>query len=186
SRIYVKGGRFSGNRCDQPGHSPIASGGAIYSYNTQLEIASSVFENNRAGYSAGAVYDAAPWTTTEKLVEIKNCLFYNNAALTDPSVTFKDPTVGGAVHVEENITLNISNCNFTGNVSSQAGAISTYRSVAKVDHCLFRGNQALPVGTNGEGTGGAIMALSGDGPGEPNRRSITLNVTDSVFIGANN
>ena len=29
------------------------------------------------------------------------------------------------------------------------------------------------------------MAMSGDGPGEPNRRSITLNVTDCVFIGTN-
>jgi hypothetical protein len=185
SRIYVTGGRFSGNRCDLPGHSPIAPGGAIYSYNTQLEIASSVFENNHAGYSGGAVYDAAPWTTSEKLVEIKNCLFYNNGALSDPSVTFKDPAVGGAIHVEENITLNIYGCNFTGNVSTQAGAISTYRSVASVDHCLFRGNRALPLGTNGEGTGGAIMALSSDGPTDPNRRSITLNITDSVFIGAN-
>lgn len=185
SRIYVTGGRFTGNRCDRPGHSPIAPGGGIYSYDSQLEIASTVFENNHAGYAGGAVYDAAPWTTSEKLVEIKNCLFYNNGALSDPSVTFKDPAVGGAVHVEENITLNIYGSNFTGNVSTQAGAISTYRSVANVDHCLFRGNRALAVGTNGEGTGGAIMALSSDGPTDPNRRSITLNVTDCVFIGAN-
>lgn len=185
SRIYITGCHFTGNRCDLPGHSPNAPGGAVYSYNSQLEIANSVFENNRAGYVGGAVYDAAPWTSSEQLVEIKNCLFYNNAALRDPSVSFNAPALGGAVHVEENITLNINNCNFTGNVSSQAGAVSTYRSVANVDHCLFRGNQALPVGTNGEGTGGAIMALSSDGPNEPNRRSITLNVSDCVFIGAN-
>src|SRR5207302_8906627 len=120
----------------------------VYCYSFRLEIASSVLEDNQAGYVGGSVYSAKPCNTTEKLVEIKNCLFYNNGALRDASVSFNAPALGGAVHVEENITLNISNCNFTGNVSSQAGAISTYRSVAKVDHCLFRGNQALPVGTN--------------------------------------
>ena len=186
SRVYVAGGRFSGNRCNLPGHSPDSPGGGIYCFNSQLEISSVVFEDNQAGYVGGAVYDAAPWDTSEKLVEIKNCLFLNNSALPDASVRFNAPALAGAVHVEENITLNVSNCNFTGNVSSQAGAISTYRSVANVDHCLFRGNRALPTGTNGEGTGGAIMALSADGPREPNRRPITLNVFDCVFIGADN
>jgi len=185
SRIYVTNCQFTGNRCDMPGHSPNAPGGAIYTYNCQLEITSSVFEDNHAGYVGGAVYGAAPWDTTEKLVEIRNSLFNANGALKDPSVTFNAPAVGGAVHVEENITLNIYGSNFINNVSSQAGAISIYRSVASVDHCLFRGNKALPTGTNGEGTGGAILALSDDGPGDPNRRSITLNVTDSLFIGAN-
>jgi hypothetical protein len=185
SRISITNCRFTGNRCDLPGHSPNAPGGGVYSYNSQLEIASSVFEDNHAGYVGGAVYDAAPWDTTEKLVEIKNCLFYNNGALRDASVSFNAPALGGAVHVEENITLNIYSCNFTNNVATQAGAISTYRSVANVDHCLFRGNKALPLGTNGEGTGGAILALSTDGASDPNRRSITLNVTDCVFIGVN-
>lgn len=185
SRIYVTNCRFTGNRCDMPGHSPNAPGGGIYTYNCQVEIADSVFEDNHAGYVGGAVYGAAPWDTTEKLVEIKNSLFLGNGALKDPSVSFNAPAVGGAVHVEENITLRISGCNFTNNVSSQAGAISTYRSVADVDHCLFRGNKALPTGTSGEGTGGSITAFSTDGANEPNRRSITLNVTDSVFIGAN-
>jgi hypothetical protein len=186
SRIYVTGGRFTGNRCDLPGHGPDAPGGAIYGYDSQLEINGSVFEDNHAGYVGGAVYDAAPWTSAEKLVEIKNCLFLNNGAMRDRSVTFGAPAVGGAVHTEENVTLNIYSTNFTGNVSSQAGAISTYRSPARVDHCLFRGNRALPIGTNGEGTGGAIMALSADGPNDPNRRAITLDILDSVFIGADN
>ena len=185
SRLYLTGCRFTTNRCDLPNHSPNAPGGAVYSYNSQLEIASSVFEDNHAGYVGGAVYDAAPWTTTEKLVEIKNCLFYNNGALRDASVSFAAPAVGGAVHVEENITLNIYSCNFTNNVATQAGAISIYRSVANVDHCLFSGNKALALGTNGEGTGGAITAFSVDGAGEPNRRPITLNISDCVFIGAN-
>ena len=185
SRLTITNCHFTGNRCDLRGHSPNAPGGAVYTYNTQLEIASSVFDDNHAGYVSGAVYGAAPWTESEKLVEIKNCLFYNNTALRDPSVSFGAPALGGAVHVEENVTLNVYSCNFTNNVSTQAGAISTYRSVANIDHCLFRGNKALPQGTNGEGTGGAIMALSSDGPGDPNRRSITLNVTDCVFIGIN-
>jgi predicted outer membrane repeat protein len=185
SRLYIVGCHFTGNRCDLPGHSPSAPGGGVYSYDSQLEISSSVFEDNHAGYVGGAVYDAAPWTSTEKLVEIKNCLFYNNGALRDASVSFGAPALGGAVHVEENITLNVYSCNFTNNVSMQAGAISTYRSVASIDHCLFRGNKGLALGTNGEGTGGAITALSADGAGEPNRRSITLNVIDCFFIGAN-
>jgi hypothetical protein len=185
SRLYINNCRFTTNRCDLPGHGPNAPGGGVYSYNSQLEIANSVFEDNHAGYVGGAVYDAAPWTTTEKFVEIKNCLFYNNGALRDPSVNFNAPAVGGAVHVEENITLNISSCNFTNNVSTQAGAISTYRSIANVDHCVFRGNKALALGTNGEGTGGSITAFSSDGPGDPNRRSILLNISDSVFVGAN-
>jgi hypothetical protein len=186
SRVYVTGGRFTGNRCNLPGHSPDSPGGGIYSFNTELTISGVVFDENQAGYVGGAVYDAAPWDVSEKLVEIKNCLFVNNRALPAPGVTFGAPALGGAVHVEENITLNISNCNFIENVSSQAGAISTYRSVANVDHCFFRGNRALPTGTNGEGTGGAIMALSADGPGEPNRRPITLNVFDCLFLGADN
>jgi hypothetical protein len=185
SRIYISRSRYTGNRCDLPGHSPDALGGAVFTSNTQVAISNSVFEDNHAGYVGGAVYGAAPWNASEKLVEIKNCLFYNNGALRDASVSFGAPALGGAVHVEENVTLNVSNCNFTNNVATQAGAISTYRSVANIDHCLFRGNKALALGTNGEGTGGAISALSSDGPNEPNRRPITLNISDCVFIGAN-
>src|SRR5437868_5642105 len=113
SRLSITNCHFTGNHCDLPGHSPNAPGGGVYSYNTQLEIANSVFEDNHAGYVGGAVYGAAPWTTPERLVEIKNCLFYNNGALRDASVSFGAPAVGGAVHVEENVTLNIYSCNFT-------------------------------------------------------------------------
>lgn len=184
STVYISGCRFVGNRADGPAHSPSSPGGAIYSYHCMIQVASSVFEDNHAGYVGGAIYGAAAWSSSEESVEIKNSVFYGNGALRDASVSFGAPAVGGAVHVEENSTLRVSDCNFTANVSTQAGAISTYRAIADIDHCIFNGNKALPVGTSGEGVGGAILALSGDSAADgANRRSITLNVTDCLFNG---
>src|SRR5205814_5383713 len=157
SRLYITNCRFMGNRTDLPGHSPNSPGGAIYSHTCVVEVANSVFEDNHAGYAGGAIYGAAPWDSSGELIEIRNSLFYGNGAQADPSVGFSAPAVGGAVHVEELSTLRVYNCNFTNNVSTQAGAISTYRSVADVDHCIFKGNKALLLNGNGTGTGGAIL-----------------------------
>lgn len=183
SRIYVTNCHFSGNRCDLPGHAGNAPGGAIFTFNSQLTISGSVFEDNHAGYVGGAVYGAAASNAATEIVDIKNTLFRANSAMKDPSVSFAAPAVGGAVHVEANVTLNLYSCNFSDNFSTQGGAISTDESIANVDHCLFQSNKALPVGTSGEGTGGAIFALAAGTATDPTGRTLAFRVTDSMFLG---
>lgn len=183
SRIYVTNCHFNGNRCDLPGHAGNAPGGAIFTFNSRLTISGSVFEDNHAGYVGGAVYGAAASNAATEVVDIKNTLFRANSAMKDPSVSFAAPAVGGAVHVEANVTLNIYSCNFTDNFSTQGGAISTDESVANVDHCFFQGNKALAVGTSGEGTGGAIFALAPGAATDPNGRAMTFQITDTIFLG---
>ena len=122
-------------------------------------------------------------------LEISNSSFTNNSATRDPSVSFGSPTVGGAIHVEDQTSLKLDNCRFRNNIAQQGGAISSYRALTEVTGCVFKGNYVTGSGPSAESIGGSIFAISPDladastGNGTINRRSVQLDIRDSIFRG---
>ena len=158
-----EGSRFIGNRVNVTGHIPNAPGGAIFVTQSTLHITTSSFEGNQAGYVGGAIYALGDWQDPVSVpsvdLEISNSSFTNNSAARDASVGFGSPTVGGAIHVEDQATLKLYNCRFTNNSARQGGAISNFRAVTEIEGCVFSGNRAIGTGS-AEGIGGTIIGLS--------------------------
>ncbi len=192
SRVFLRDSNFSNNRTDLPNHSANAHGGAIANANSALRIDNCRFENNQAGYVGGAIHCIGAWRSPENVpsvdLQVSNSLFIGNLALSHPSVVPADVPLGGAVHVEDQTTARFVNCRFLNNSARQGGAISSYRAITEFNGCTFQGNTAI--GSSGaDGIGGSIFALSDDivdsstNNGTINRRSIVLNVKDSLFRG---
>lgn len=186
SHVYILNSRFTGNRVDVPNHSANAAGGAIYVGDGTVSISNCAFDDNRAGYVGGAIDTNGSWrdplSTPSVDITIRNSEFTGNAAQFDASVPHGAPALGGAAHFEGQTTARIYNTRFTNNTASQAGAISSYLAITEFTNCVFKGNQATGIGTDG-GQGGAILALSSEGPGV-NHRSIQLTMTDCLIQGS--
>ena len=204
SRVFIIGSRFIGNRCDLPSHKQNAAGGALFIVGTpaggatpytrsSVRISTSTFDGNRAGYVGGAIYTLGEWQAPESTpvvdLAVSNCLFSNNAAVKDPSVTFPNPTAGGAVHLEDQTTSSFQNCRFVNNTAKQGGAVSGYRTITDFQATTFTNNVATG-NAPGESIGGAIISLSTDNSdsstasGTINRRSSTLTMSDCLVRGA--
>lgn len=189
SRLFINGTRFIDNVVNQPGHIPNAPGGALFINSSLVRIANSLFESNHAGYVGGAIYVLGGWESGSAELVVSDSAFIGNSAERDPSVSFSAPALGGAVHIEDNTTGRFINCRFQDNSARQGGAISTYRAIAEVQGCIFRGNSARGTG-NGEAIGGTIVSLSFDGldsttnGGTLNRRSASVSVEDTYFEGS--
>lgn len=192
SRVFLRGCSFIGNRVNVPNHTPSSVGGAIFDSNSSIHADNCRFENNQAGYVAGAIYCGGAWMDplsrpSAELV-ISNSIFTGNFAARDPAVPSSGAPLGGAIHLEDQATGKFVNCRFENNHAVQAGAISNYRALTEVTGCVFKGNYVTGAGP-GESIGGSIFVMSSDGIdpstnyGQINRRSASLTITDSVFIG---
>ncbi len=192
SRVYVRDSQFTGNRVNVPGHSEFSAGGALHGNSSTIQIDTSRFENNQAGYVGGAIYVYGPWqnpvTTPVMDLTVSNCLFTNNVVLRDPNGTLTAPTAGGAVQLEDQTRGRFYNCRFINNSAKQGGAVAGYRADNQFQGCIFQNNQAT--GASGpDGFGGSIFVLSDDNPdastgwGTINRPSAKLTVTDCLIRG---
>jgi len=97
------------------------------------------------------------------------------------------PTTGGAIHVEDQATLEVDSSVFSTNVAEFGGAIDVYRALADVRGSWFdRNHGPLPGPTT---AGGAILVTSADFSdastnfGAINRRSSRLVLSDTLFQG---
>ncbi len=191
-RTFFRECTFTGNRVDVAGHGQTAAGGAIFNSDSLIQVDNCRFEDNHAGYVAGAIYCGGHWkdpltTPTAELI-VNNSLFIKNSALNNPSVNINSAPLGGAIHIEDQITGKFSNSRFTENFALQGGAISSYRANVEIERCVFLRNHA-DGSKIGESLGGAIIALSSDNVdpssdfGTTNRRSIILTIRDTLFRG---
>jgi|GEM_PF-1003746 len=191
-RTFFRDCTFMSNRCNVANHAQTAAGGAIFNSDSSIRADNCRFEDNQAGYVAGAIYCGGHWknpltTPTAELI-VNNSLFLKNFARNDPSVNINSAPLGGAIHIEDQTDGKFANTRFTENFALQGGAISSYRADTDVDRCVFLKNHAD--GTKiGESLGGSIIALSADNLdpssdfGTTNRRSIFLNIRDTLFRG---
>lgn len=188
SRIYIRDSRFFGNRTNLPGHSDFNAGGAIHGNASTIQISTTRFENNQAGYVGGAIYVIGPYGTPDMKLVVRDSLFTGNSVVKNAG-SKTDPTTGGAVFMEDNTDAHFYNCRFTNNTSQQGGAISSYRTTTEIKNCVLLNNTATGGPQNGEGLGGHIIVLSDDNPdnstntGTVNRPSAKLTVTDTLIRG---
>jgi hypothetical protein len=190
SKVYIHNSRFVQNRTNIPNHSVLSHGGGIMVIDSTVRVSNTLFDNNQAGYAAGALYVLGTWrtplSTPSSDVIIANSTFTNNVARRDPSVSSSNPTEGGAIHAEDQTTLRIYNSRFIRNSADIGGGVNLYRSIVEVEGGVFIGNRAEGIG-QARGFGGAVNVSSNDtsADGSTNRRSATFSITNSWIQGEN-
>lgn len=183
SNAYVHASRFVDNRVNLPGHAANANGGAIHMNGGILRVTHTRFDANQAGYVGGAIFALADFGVTTASVLVSNSTFVDNQALNDPGVTTPSAPLGGALHVENDVTARIFNSRFVTNSARQAGALSLYRSAVEVYGSVFQGNRATGSVAD-QGFGGTIQGQSADLPTDPvNYRSFSLTLWNSLVQG---
>ncbi len=136
--------------------SQVSAGGAIALQNdsTTVIVRNSIFNNNTAEFSGGAIFSGA--TESSSILEVDGCEFWVNQSLSG---------IGGAISIGEDGdddigALTLANSLFGYNVASiQAGALNLVDVDATITSCLFFGN----VVDAGVGAGGAISINASDG-----------------------
>ncbi|RMH17084.1 MAG: hypothetical protein D6696_16660 [Acidobacteria bacterium] len=170
-------------------------GGAIYVLDAKIRVERTRFSGNRAAWVGGALYAFGTWSVPEEVpatdVTVVGSTFVNNQAM-NVAASAQPPGVsgGGALHVEDHVTLRVYSSRFEDNHSQWAGAINAYRTVVEVHDSVFRGNSADVDGFFGlPAAGGAINQTSADfndpstAFGAINRRPASMRITGSFFQG---
>ena len=193
STVSIAGSTLEDNRVNLTGHKNNASGGGIYVYDSRLDVRNTRFENNQASLSGGAIYAYGSWadpvSVPQTSVVVTNSTLYGNQNLPDPCCVPFGPTEGGAIHIENQATLEVRTSRFVENSANWGGAVSSYRGGRmELTDCVFQGNEAV---TTSEvlGAGGAVNLTAADLPdsttdfGAINRRPAELVATNTLFQG---
>lgn len=192
STVYVHDTRFESNRVNLPGHLPTASGGAISLTDSRLSVSESHFTGNQAAAAGGAILGFGVWTNDPRTpaaeVSISSSTFEGNTVAPDAGSAAPGPSIGGAIHLEDQATLRIFSSRFLGNRSEQGGAINSYRAIVEIADSVFRGNVAA-AGGQVVPVGGAIYLTASDFAdsstdfGAINRRPGQLTAVRTLFQG---
>jgi predicted outer membrane repeat protein len=191
SSVEVLGGSFTGNLVNPPNHDPSSHGGAIDVIDGTLRVSDTLFQGNQAGFVGGAIFAIGDWTGNparpSSSVSINRSTFDGNAIAPQPCCPPPGPPTGGAIHVEDQTTLDVKSSRFVGNQAQFGGAIDSYRALVNVSGSTFQGNRGAATGAN-ESIGGAICALSNDfvdasTAGGRNPRPAGLTVSGSLLQG---
>ena len=142
-------------------HATNGAGGALWARRSLVTVRRSRFEGNRAGWVGGAVYAygdyRAPAGAPTTLVDVSGTDFVGNAAERTGCCP-PGPTVGGALHGEDQTTIRVTGSRLLANRAETGGGLSLYRAHGEVRDSVFRGNALLP----GGGAGAALLLLSPD------------------------
>jgi hypothetical protein len=165
SSVTVLGGAFLGNRVNLPGSAPSSLGGAIDVLDSTLQVSDTLFQGNQAGWVGGAIYAIGTWNSTpatpQTTVSITRSTFQANTIAPQPCCPPPGDPTGGAIHVEDQTTLNVVGSSFTGNEAQFGGALDSYRALINVAGSTFQGNGGSITGSD-LAVGGAICAISND------------------------
>ncbi len=195
STVAVSGGSFLGNRVNLPGSDPSSHGGAINVIDGTLQVSDAFFQGNQAGWVGGAVlafgtFDATPAIPEpppHSSVSITRSTFQDNLVAPQPCCPPPGDPTGGAIHVEDQTTLSVTESRFIDNQAQFGGAIDSYRALVHVSGSTFQGNRgSLTAAT--QAAGGTISAVSNDAVdsttvGGQNPRPAGVTVADSLLEG---
>lgn len=149
-------------------------GGGIYSVDGNLTVASSRFEDNRAGSWGGGM--CIRFAKSPRLIE---CKFLNNKS-----------EFGGAMYAST-CGLTMTDCTFTGNAAAMygGGILLNLEGSLKLDDCDFTENEAEDLGGGIFNRAWVIKAercafngnMADDGGGIYNEKG-SLNINDCTFV----
>ncbi|HYL06418.1 MAG TPA: hypothetical protein VE075_10280 [Thermoanaerobaculia bacterium] len=183
SSVQVLGGAFVGNRVNFPGSDPSSHGGAINVIDGTLAVSDTLFQGNQAGWVGGAIFALGTRAAAPVSVSITRSTFQANAAAPQPCCPPPAVPTGGAIHVEEQVTLDVKGSRFVDNAAQFGGAINDYRALVNVADSTFQGNGGAVDGAF-ESVGGAICALTnGTTAGGQLPRPAAVTVTGSLLQG---
>ncbi|MEA2693852.1 MAG: hypothetical protein QOJ16_3239 [Acidobacteriota bacterium] len=191
SSVEVLGGSFVNNRVNSSNHDPSSHGGAISVTDGTLRVSDALFQGNQAGWVGGALFAIGTWTATpatpHSSVSITRSTFQGNSIAPQPCCPPPGDPTGGAIHVEDQTTLDVKDSFFVDNVAQFGGAIDSYRALVNVLGSTFQGNRGSLTAPT-QAVGGAISALSNDAvdsttAGGLNPRPAGVTVTDSLLEG---
>ena len=175
-------------------HNVAAYGGAIAVRSSNMESSNLIFTNNEASNNGGAMFVSIVTSndfTNESIVGIKIVEFNNNSATknggavylekgTGATITngsFEQNTAdrGGAMYINTDSDVNLSEVSFVGNSgTSRGGAIEIHGSQLTID-----GNENSFANNTTDGTGGAMyISYNEDGP-----LTSIVNITNVDFNG---
>ena len=153
--VEVEGVLFKNN--DRKTSSPAGGFGLYVTGAAKVTVKDSDFLENGQKTSSNA-NGGAIWINGAADVTVSGCVFRDNKASGTDS-----PAGGGAITLNaENGTCTVTDCTFTGNSSSQGGALRCVKGAMTVTGSTFSGNTATT-------SGGAIQG--------------SMTVTDSTFTG---
>ncbi len=118
------------------------SGGAILSIDGDLAITNSTFSDNFSKVSGGAVMVVRGGLSISSSTFVRNLIVRETGGGGN----------GGAVAIRGGTLLSVANSDFTNNLATEGGAISTFNTNSSITGSTFTGNE-----TDGSG-GGAIYA----------------------------
>ena len=167
SAVHVVWSEFVGNSTRLPTQGPNPAGGAIYVFDAEAHVSSSYFEANASGWTGGALYALGtfrnPRSVPSALLVVENSTFVGNQALPDPCCSVPGPATGGAIHVEDQATVEVRSSRFRENFSAWGGAISSFRSLVDVSDSVFQGNRSVPHAGFGLGLERVVQFVTGMG-----------------------
>ena len=195
SSVEVQGGSFVANRVNLAGSDPSSHGGAISVIDGTVLVSDALFQGNQAGFVGGAIiafgtFGATPAmpSTPASYVSVTRCTFQANAVVPQPGAAPPGDPAGGAIHVEDQTTLDVADSYFVDNQAQFGGALDSYRALINVSGSVFQGNGGDVTGAD-ESVGGAICALSNDAVDSTtaagaNPRPAAVTVTSSLLQGS--
>ncbi|MCH7700259.1 MAG: VCBS repeat-containing protein, partial [Planctomycetes bacterium] len=120
-------------RCEFIGNTA-TNGGALYNLTSHPTVMTSIFVENSASSSGGAIYNLGEEYVSFSDPDVVQCAFLGNTAGEN----------GGAIYSLDYVTTTLINCSFLGNMADLAGGgmFASYVSDSALTNCVFSGNVA--------------------------------------------
>jgi FG-GAP-like repeat len=150
------------------------AGGGIGLKDASATLSATVVTGNRGKFAGGGIFSFTEFTTPfTTVLAIDGSVISGNTAEQAPG---QPPTVGGGIHIEDQVIARIVRSVVSGNVAGGGGGLSSYRARFELTSAFVESNQAVDASS---GAGGGILAGSSNGV-LPIRPAAVTVLTDTV------
>jgi RTX calcium-binding nonapeptide repeat (4 copies) len=171
STIRVNGGVIRNNEAGV--FAEAGGGGGIEVGNADVFVRGAAITGNTSTAVGGAVHSINHRSSTERRLVMSDCYVSGNATASQA----RDDH-GGAIQVEDRVSLVMNNCAVTDNHADAGGAIASFRAHVSVTDSVIANNEATKSEDVG---GGAVMSIGAQTVGEG--RCPVLRLTRVAVVG---
>jgi hypothetical protein len=191
SRIWIQGSTLRDN-CETGSLGSCSGGngggGAVLVRNSSAVVLDSSFESNRAGWTGGAIYVYGTYSGASPYCDFSapaaDLYVHGSRFLANTITGTPVPSSGGAVHLEACARGRFRGALFEDNDAEWGGAIDLFASLLIVHQSVFRNNGNAAPGSEINVLGGAIAAISSNGPAPgPDHPAARIFVARTLFDG---